>query len=137
LGRKFGASKPFQKEVVDWVSTSGGNLIVNGERISHAAGDWPKWFGLEWVSSDYYRTTHVRNPDHWAMEWFQTAANKKAPLEMNVKSYMITNVAPQDILFGTAKDSVSYSLVPGFGGKPISAGQAVRNSALGSERRTY
>jgi len=29
----------------------GGRLIVQGDRISHAAGDWPEWFDLNWNGS--------------------------------------------------------------------------------------
>lgn len=43
---------------------------------------------------------------------------------MNVKCCMIKDVAPEDILFGSTKDSVSYSPVPSFGGHSIAAGQA-------------
>jgi hypothetical protein len=121
LGDDFGSHETFRKVVVEWVK-SGGRLIVQGERIDFAAGDWPKWFDLEWKSHDYYRTTHSLNTNHWAIDWFQKAAT--APAEMDIKGSMIKHVAPEDILFGTTEGSVSYSPVPGYGGRPIEANQA-------------
>uniref|UniRef100_A0A7S2UFB7 MYND-type domain-containing protein n=1 Tax=Attheya septentrionalis TaxID=420275 RepID=A0A7S2UFB7_9STRA len=108
----------FRQALVSWVQETGGTLIVQGERIAHAAGNWPEWFGLSWKSSDYSRTIHDRNPEHWSIPWF--ASDREAPNQ--AKSCMINQVEKHDILFGTTKDSKTFSPVPGFGGRDVGPG---------------
>jgi hypothetical protein len=105
----------FRTGLVNWVR-KGGCLIVQGERISYAAGDWPQWFGLDWQSSDYCRTTHVLNTNHW----FNMGGLSPA---LNVKACLVMNVKPEDVLYGAEDDAVTCSIVPGFGGRPVSSGQ--------------
>jgi hypothetical protein len=117
IGDVYGKSDAFRSALVSWVGERGGRLIVHGERISYAAGDWPTWFGLTWKSSDYCRTTHMLNPNHWFRQ--------HAPYPtMNVKACLVTCDNRDDILFGPDDGAVTYSIVPGFGGRPVSTGQA-------------
>jgi hypothetical protein len=116
LGLDFANSDAFRVALVSWVE-AGGRLLVQGERISHSAGDWPQWFDLAWTSSDYCRTTHTLNATHW----FKKQA--KCP-SMNVKACLVTNVEPEDNLYGTGEGAVTHSLVPGFGGNAVPAGQS-------------
>jgi hypothetical protein len=121
IGLTFAQNDAFQKNLVQWVA-KGGRLIVQGERISHAAGDWPEWFGLPWKSSDYCRTTHMFNANHWAAgEWFQQEAPSSS---MDVKACLVNGVAPHDNLFGTLDGAITPSLAPGMGGKSVAAGQS-------------
>lgn len=111
----------FRSALVAWVK-AGGCLIVQGERIEYAAGNWPLWFDLAWKSSDYSRTIHVRNNTHWSIDSFKE--DKGAPKELDVKACMINNVASQDILFGTTEDSLTHSPMEGYGGKKVTASQS-------------
>jgi hypothetical protein len=117
VGLDFANSQVFQNGIVSWVK-KGGRLIVQGERISHAAGDWPAWFGWNWKSSDYCRTIHALNTSHW----FQEAAATHPT--MDVKACLVTNVEPQDNLYGSPDGAVTHSLGPGFGGNAVRAGQS-------------
>lgn len=137
IGLNFANSDAFQTNLVKWVA-QGGRLMVQGERISHAAGDWPEWFGLNWKSSDCCRTTHLLNSNHWAAagEWFHQEAPHAATggadapstssisSSMDVKACLVNGVAPHDNLFGTIDGAVTHSLGPGMGGKPVAAGQS-------------
>jgi hypothetical protein len=136
LGLLYANSKLFQNALVKWVQ-NGGRLLVQGERISHAAGDWPEWFGLSWKSSDYCRTTHLLNANHhWAFqEQPQQAQQLQAllPMTMDVKACLVKGVSPDDNLFGTIDtvdvdgNAILYktpSLAPGMGGKPVGVGQS-------------
>jgi hypothetical protein len=116
--KNYNTDNAFRTGLVAWV-TRGGCLIVQGERISHAGGDWPQWFGLDWKSSDYCRTTHVLNATHW----FTKLKNHSLCPAMNVKACLVTNVTPQDRLYSAEDGAVTSSLVPGFGGNPVSTGQ--------------
>lgn len=115
-GLDFAKSEVFQKALVSWVK-KGGRLIVQGERISHSAGDWPAWFGLNWKSCDYCRTTHTLNTSHWLKE-------AAAYPTMDVKACLLTDIEPQDNLYGPPNGAVTHSLAPGFGGNPVSADQS-------------
>jgi hypothetical protein len=42
---------------------------------------------------------------------------------MNVKACLVTNVKPEDRLYSAEDGAVTYSIVPGFGGNPVSSGQ--------------
>jgi hypothetical protein len=117
IALKFSQSNAFRIALVSFVQEGGGLLMVHGERISHVGGDWPEWFGLTWKSSDYYRTDHMLNTDHWFKE-HATCSN------MNVKATMVTSTKAEDILYGTREGAVTYSLVPMMAGKPVDAGQA-------------
>lgn len=117
LGMSMARVMPFVPHWFSWVGERGGRLIVQGERISYAAGDWPEWFGLKWKSSDYCRTTHTLNPNHW----FHIHAPHTT---MNVKACMVYCDNPDDILYGPVDGAVTNSMVPGFAGNPVRAGQA-------------
>jgi hypothetical protein len=120
VGLDFANSQVFQEGLVSWVK-QGGRLMVQGERISHAAGDWPAWFGFQWKSCDYCRTVHTLNT---SSHWFQNAALAAVYPTMDVKACLVTNVEPQDNLYGVPDGAVTHSLGPGFGGKPVGAGQS-------------
>jgi hypothetical protein len=107
----------FSEGLVAWVE-NGGCLIVQGEGISDSGVSWPSWFGLDWKSSWYRRTTHVLNTNHW----FSEEAHSLVP-RMNVKACMVTNVELEDRLYGAEDDAVTHSLVPGFRGIPVSSDQ--------------
>ena len=117
VGLDFASSQTFQEGLVSWVK-QGGRLMVQGERISHAAGDWPEWFGFHWKSCDYCRTTHALNTSHL----FQEAA--AAHPTMDVKACLVNHVDPQDNLYGPPDGAVTHSLGPGFGGNAVAAGQS-------------
>jgi hypothetical protein len=119
VGLDFASSQVFREGLVSWVK-QGGRLMVQGERISHAAGDWPAWFGFHWKSCDYCRTTHVLNTNHW----FQKAAATLTHPTMDVKACLVNHVEPQDNLYGPPDGAVTHSLAPGFGGNAVSAGQS-------------
>jgi hypothetical protein len=54
----------------------------------------------------------------------QQQVAKCCPSTMNVKACLVTNVEPEDNLYGPAEHAVTQSLVPGFGGKSVHAGQS-------------
>ncbi|KAI2494688.1 hypothetical protein MHU86_19823 [Fragilaria crotonensis] len=89
----------FGEGLVDWVE-SGGCLIVQGENISDGAGGWPQWFGFDWESCYYRRTWHALNSSHW----FATEKNLSLDIEMSVKACMVTNVEPEERLYGAIED---------------------------------
>ena len=110
----------FQKAVTSWCQ-AGGRFIVQGERVE-STGNWPQWFGKDWKNSSYYRTDHKchanSNDDQSWCTWYSSKKGA-VPSRYNVKACMLTNVEPQDVLFGAQEGARSYSLVPGFGGEEI------------------
>ena len=124
--KEYNVDSAFRAGLVAWVVQEGGCLIVQGERISHAGGNWPTWFGLNWKSGDYCRTTHVLNRNHWFVAETQNNNNNNKLLvcpKMNVKACLVTNVKLEDRLYGAEDDAVTNSHVPGFGGNAVSSDQ--------------
>jgi hypothetical protein len=127
----FAASNVFRAAATRWCR-AGGRFMVQGERVA-LAGNWPSWFDKSWSSSDYFRTDHKCfaadesnatnsvQQKHWC-EWYKEAKGAVTS-GYNVKACMLKDVELEDILFGTEEGAASYSLVPGFGGQSIGAGQ--------------
>jgi len=127
----FATSVAFRQAAQTWCR-AGGRFLVQGERIS-VMGDWPRWFGLEWSSGDMdVRTDHAcfaTGDDESAVHWWKDYPKAEGAVTgtYNVKACMVTNVEPEDALFGTTEYSKSQSKMPGHSmvtqGRSIGAGQ--------------
>jgi len=117
----FYNSLEFRQAVTSWCQ-AGGRFIVQGERVKYT-GNWPQWFGKNWKDSSYFRTDHkcYATGGTDAQSWCTWYSSKRGVVTTgyNVKACMLTNVEPQDVLFGAHENARSYSLVPGFGGQEI------------------
>jgi len=124
IEEEFATNSTFREAAKSWCR-AGGRFIVQGERVG-MFGDWPMWFDKAWKNGEYVRTDHrcfAAGPD--AVHWWNEYANAKGAVTStyNVKACMITDVEPADVLFGTADNAASYSLVPSMQGRSIGSGQ--------------
>ena len=123
---EFANSEAFRTAATTWVE-DGGTMIVHGEG---PYGLWPSWFGKTWDQESYVRTDHTcfacpqndGSIPHWCKWYHQLTDAVKG--NYNVKSILIKNVDPEEILFGTTEDAKSYSLVPHMSGQHIGGGLA-------------